>query len=180
MTGERTIAETARGLTLDVPAMETVAAVHRASGALRSNAERQVLAPHRLTWTTWVVLQIVTVWREIETRHVAREAGISKSTLTGIVSTLERRGLVIRRVHPSDGRRVLLSPTEEGEKLVAQLLPEINAEETAVLSTISRETLGDLSNALRELYHRLEFTGITEDLPRSASVRADPQPTSVD
>ena len=78
VTGHRTIVETARVTVLDLPAMEAVAAVHRASGALRSRAERKVLGPHRLTWTTWVVLQIVSVWKEIETRHVASEAGISK------------------------------------------------------------------------------------------------------
>src|SRR3954447_20891126 len=137
--GERTIAETARATVIDLPAMEAVAAVHRASGALRSHAERRVLGPHRLTWTTWVVLQIVSVWQEIETRHVASEAGISKSTLTGVVATLHRRGLIRRRVHPADARRVLLTPTETGSELVSHLLPRINAEETAMLSGIPRE-----------------------------------------
>jgi DNA-binding MarR family transcriptional regulator len=149
--GERTIAETARAAVIDLPAMEAVAAVHRASGALRSRAERRVLGPHRLTWTTWVVLQIVSVWQEIETRHVASEAGISKSTLTGVVATLDRRGLIRRRVHPADARRVLLTPTETGSELVSHLLPRINAEETAMLSGIPRESLGPLTQSLREL-----------------------------
>lgn len=156
MTGQRTIAETARVSVLDLPAMEAVAAVHRASGALRSRAERQVLGPHRLTWTTWVVLQIVSVWKEIETRHVASEAGISKSTLTGVVATLDRRGLIHRRVHPGDARRVLLTPTESGAELVSHLLPRINAEETAMLDGIPRDTLDGLTRALRELSDRLE------------------------
>ena len=156
MTGHRTIVETARVTVLDLPAMEAVAAVHRASGALRSRAERKVLGPHRLTWTTWVVLQIVSVWKEIETRHVASEAGISKSTLTGVVATLARRGLIQRRVHPTDARRVLLAPTEAGSALVSHLLPKINEEETAMFDDIPRNVLGELTQTLRDLSERLE------------------------
>lgn len=170
MTGQRTIAETARVTVLDLPAMEAVAAVHRASGALRSRAERQVLGPHRLTWTTWVVLQIVSVWKEIETRHVASEAGISKSTLTGVVATLDRRGLIHRRVHPGDARRVLLTPTESGAELVSHLLPRINAEETAMLDGIPREALDGLTRALRELSERLEPRPVANAVGRGQSM----------
>jgi DNA-binding MarR family transcriptional regulator len=156
MTGERTIAEMARVATLDVTAMEAVAAFHRAAGALRTQAERRVLGAHRLTWTTWVVLQIVSVWQEIETRHVAQEAGISKSTLTGVVATLDRRGLIRRSVHPRDARRVLLTPTPAGNELVNELLPQINAEETAMLSGIPRDVLGVIIRTMRSLAERLE------------------------
>jgi MarR family transcriptional regulator, organic hydroperoxide resistance regulator len=166
VTGQRTIAETARDTVLDLPAMEAVAAVHRASGVLRSRAERQVLGPHRLTWTTWVVLQIVSVWKEIETRHVASEAGISKSTLTGVVATLDRRGLIRRRVHPSDARRVLLTPTEAGAELVSHLLPRINAEETAMLDGIPRTTLDGMTRTLRDLSERLDTHQTKDVSPR--------------
>ena len=98
-------------------------------GAVRNNFERTVLQPYDLTWTAWVVLWVVWIWQEIETRHVAAEAGISKGTLTGVAATLQRRGLLARRVHPGDGRRVLLTLTDQGSELMDKLFPEFNRAE---------------------------------------------------
>ena len=104
---ERAVAERLAGLPVDHAAMAAVNSVYRAAGAIRNHFEREVLTPHGLTWTGWVVLWVIWVWERIESRHVASEAGISKSTLTGVVSTLETRSLVHRSHHPDDGRRVL-------------------------------------------------------------------------
>jgi DNA-binding HxlR family transcriptional regulator len=60
------------------------------------------------------------IWGDIESRHVATEAGISKGTLTGVASTLIARGLVARRVHPDGARRVLLALTPAGTELRKQ------------------------------------------------------------
>src|SRR5215212_3999150 len=108
---ERAVAERLDGLALDMPAMAVVQNLYRAAGAIRNHLERSVLAPHSLTWTGWVVLWVVWIWADIEARHVAAEAGISKGTLTGVLSTLESRGLLVRRTHPGDARRVLVALT---------------------------------------------------------------------
>ena len=50
-------------------------------------------------WVLWV-------WGEMETRELAIDAGITKATLTGVVGTLERRELVVRRRSSPDGRLV--------------------------------------------------------------------------
>ena len=56
-------------------AMAVVSNVYRAANAVRNHLERTVLAPHGLTWTGWVVLWVIWIWGEIESRHVAAEAG---------------------------------------------------------------------------------------------------------
>jgi DNA-binding MarR family transcriptional regulator len=154
----RTLAETERavagrldGLTIDMPAMAVVQNLYRAAGAIRNHLERSVLAPHGLTWTGWVVLWVVWIWTEIEARHVAAEAGISKGTLTGVLSTLESRGLLTRRTHPEDARRVLVALTERGERLMSELFPAFNAQEavvTAPLAAGERQQLADLLRAV--------------------------------
>jgi DNA-binding MarR family transcriptional regulator len=40
--------------------------------------------------------------------------------MTKIVGKLEERGLVIRTPHPTDGRQVILAPTEQGRAVYAQ------------------------------------------------------------
>ena len=144
------------GMSLDMPAMAAVSNLYRAAGAIRNHFEHTVLAPCNLTWTGWVVLWVVWIWEEIETRHVAAEAGISKGTLTGVTSTLEKRGLVARRTHPDAARRVLLSLTPSGLTLMAELFPQFNKQEALVVESLSADEIKTLSAALRKIVVDLE------------------------
>jgi MarR family transcriptional regulator, organic hydroperoxide resistance regulator len=143
-------------MTLDMPAMAAVSNVYRAAGAIRNHFEHTVLAPYNLTWTGWVVLWVVWIWQEIETRHVAAEAGISKGTLTGVAGTLEKRGLLGRRAHPDDARRVLLRLTPAGLKLMAELFPLFNKQEALVVESLSADEIQVLAAALRKIVVDLE------------------------
>ncbi|GAA4352098.1 MarR family winged helix-turn-helix transcriptional regulator [Angustibacter luteus] len=153
---ERAIEEQLGSLPIDMAAMAGVGNIYRAAGAVRNHLERTVLAPHDLTWTGWVVLWVVWVWKDVETRHVAAEAGISKGTLTGVSTTLEKRGLLKRRVHPDDARRVLLSLTPRGRRLMEELFPAFNEQEAFVTSGLSANELKVMARALRKVVLRLE------------------------
>jgi DNA-binding MarR family transcriptional regulator len=144
------------GMTLDMPAMAAVSNLYRAAGAIRNHFEHTVLAPYNLTWTGWVVLWVVWIWQEIETRHVAAEAGISKGTLTGVADTLEKRGLLERRAHPDDARRVLLHLTPSGLQLMAELFPLFNKQEALVVESLSADEVQVLATALRKIVVGLE------------------------
>jgi DNA-binding MarR family transcriptional regulator len=161
--GHRTLAETERavaerldGLVLDMPAMAVVQNLYRAAGAIRNHLERSVLAPHGLTWTGWVVLWVVWIWDDIEARHVAAEAGISKGTLTGVLSTLESRGLLVRRTHPDDARRVLVALTPGGERLMREVFPVFNEHEAVVTAPLAPDERGRLADLLRTVVRGLD------------------------
>ena len=161
--GHRTLAETERavadrldGLAVDMPAMAVVQNLYRAAAAIRDHLERSVLAPHGLTWTGWVVLWVVWIWDDIEARHVAAEAGISKGTLTGVLTTLEGRGLLRRRTHPSDARRVLVALTPRGAELMAELFPRFNAQEGVVTGPLDETDRLALADMLRTLVRELD------------------------
>jgi DNA-binding MarR family transcriptional regulator len=53
-------------------------------------------------------------------RELADLERVQPPTMTKIVGKLEDRGLVIRSPHPTDGRQVILAPTEEGRAIYAQ------------------------------------------------------------
>jgi MarR family transcriptional regulator, organic hydroperoxide resistance regulator len=163
---EQAVAERLAGLDVDHEAMAAVSNLYRAAGVVRNHVERTVLAEHDLTWTAWVVLWVVWVWREIETRHAASEAGISKSTLTGVVGTLERRGLITRRTHPGDGRRVLLTLTPKAAALMTDTFPAFNQVETMAVEPLTEEETRVLTRALRKIVTHLEQPG------------GDPQPSA--
>jgi len=137
-------------------AMAVVSNVYRAANSVRNHLERTVLAPHGLTWTGWVVLWVIWIWGEIESRHVAAEAGVSKGTLTGVQKTLAAKGLVDRTVHPEDARRVLLSLTEEGERLMTEVFPEFNRVEAWMTTELSGVEKRELARGLRALVQRAE------------------------
>lgn len=153
---ESAVARRLSGLKIDMPAMAACQNLYRAANAVRNHLEQTVLAPHQLTWTGWVVLWVIWIWDEIETRHVAEEAGIAKGTLTGVVKTLEARNLVRRTVHPGDARRVLLALTPAGQRLMTTLFPLFNGEEAAVTAALGTGGRGDLAHLLRTVTLDLE------------------------
>jgi DNA-binding MarR family transcriptional regulator len=164
--GHRSISEAEKlaeaklgGIPIRHEQMAVVANIYRAASAVRQHLENSVLRSSDLTWTAFVVLWVVWVWGESETRHVAEEAGISKGTLTGVSRTLEGRGLVKRAGHPEDGRRVLLSLTDEGEALMRRLFPEFNQEEAFVAGKLSDEECRDIADGLRRVVLQVEEHG---------------------
>jgi len=153
---EHAVAERLAGLPVDRAAMAAVGSLYRAAGAVRNHFERTVLTEYDLTWTGWVVLWVVWVWNDIESRHAASEAGITKSTLTGVVTTLENRGLMQRRTHPTDGRRVILSLTGKASTMMTELFTRLNAREVEVLQGLSAQERETLTTALRKVVLQLE------------------------
>jgi MarR family transcriptional regulator, organic hydroperoxide resistance regulator len=166
MTGYHTLAETETavterlgGLPLDFAAMAAVSNLYRAVNSIRNHLEQSVLRPANLTWTAFVVLWVVWIWGEMESRHVAAEAGVSKGTLTGVARTLESRGLLARRTHPGDGRMVLLRLTPAGTRLMTHLFPAFNGEEAFVLDGLNERRIKTLAATLRHIVSHLEAAG---------------------
>jgi MarR family transcriptional regulator, organic hydroperoxide resistance regulator len=153
---EQAVNERLDAMQLDMPALAAVSNLYRAAGTIRNHFERTVLAPHDLTWTAWVVLWVVWIWKDIEARHVAAEAGISKGTLTGVAGTLERRGLLKRRTHPKDARRVLLTLTPAGMRLMSEVFPQFNEQEAQVVAPLSANEVKVLTTSLRKMVMGLE------------------------
>jgi DNA-binding MarR family transcriptional regulator len=143
-------------LPLDFRAMAAVSNLFRASAAIRRNMESKVLADDRLSWTSFVVLWVLWVWGEMESRDVAAAVGISRPTSTGVVGTLERRGFVQRSRSAEDGRMVRVSLTRRGQRKIEELFPRFNAEEVAVTAHLSFEDQEQLARTLRSLLRAVD------------------------
>jgi DNA-binding MarR family transcriptional regulator len=139
--------------------MAVVSNIYRAATAVRQHIENSVLRPAHLTWTAWVVLWVLWIHGEMESREAAGEAGISKGTLTGVVRTLQSRGLLLYKPHPTDGRRVLLSLSPEGESLMHELFPAFNAEEAFVASALNDVECRSAADALRRIVVQVDTLG---------------------
>jgi MarR family transcriptional regulator, organic hydroperoxide resistance regulator len=153
---ERAMSTHVRELPLDYPASAAVSSLYRAANAVRLHLTNSVLREHGLSWTGFVVLWVVWIWDGLETRRAADSAAISKATLTGVVKTLEARGLIARRVSDTDRRLVNLELTPSGVALMKELYPAFNAAEAEVVAGLSPRSLAQLTNSLRSIVTNLE------------------------
>ena len=163
MTGRHTLGETEARvanrlshMTLDFEAMAVMSNLFRAASAVRNHFERNVLAESGLSWTAFVVLWVTWIWEPAETRDIASEAGISKATLTGVLSTLEKLELVRRERSANDGRLVLVKLTTQGKALMETLFPAFNRQEIEVVSPVADEKRGELADMLRAITANIE------------------------
>lgn len=152
---ERKVAEQLGHLPLDFRAMWAVSNLFRASAAIRRHMEATVLAGDRLSWTSFVVLWVLWVWGEMDSRDLAAAVGISRPTSTGVVTTLEGRGFVRRSKTAEDGRLVRVTLTPGGRRKIEQLFPRFNAEEVVVTAHLRPEQQEALASMLRSMLRRV-------------------------
>jgi MarR family transcriptional regulator, organic hydroperoxide resistance regulator len=153
---EKAMNERIGHLPLDFAAATAVSSLYRAANAVRNHVTNTVLREHDLSWTGFVVLWSVWIFGDLETRHAATSAAISKGTLTGVAKTLEARGWLIRETDARDRRQVHLKLTAEGLALMDRLYPRFNAAEAEVVARISRAELPELTEHLRTMVTTVE------------------------
>lgn len=165
MAGPHTLVETERqveatlgSLPLDYTAMAVASNLFRAANAVRNHFERSVLSEHNLSWTAFVVLWVTWIWEPIETRQIALEGGFSKATLTGVLSTLEGRGWLVRAKSDTDGRLVVVTLTDAGRELMTHLFPAFNKQEQHIASPIDPAKRQELAEMLRLVTANVERT----------------------
>ena len=153
---ERAMSLHVQSLPLNFEASAAVSSLYRAANAVRVHLTNTVLRQHGLTWTGFVVLWVVWIWDGMETRRAAESAAISKATLTGVVKTLEARGLLTRRVSGTDRRLVILELSDAGTKLMTTLYPVFNAAEAEVVASLSEQNLTVMTDSLRQIVTDLD------------------------
>ena len=87
-------------------------------------------------------------------RELADAERVQPPTMTKIVAKLEERGLVQRTPHPTDGRQVILAPTEGGRAVLEQferVRDEWLARRLTELSEAERNTLRQAAEILQQV-----------------------------
>lgn len=102
------------------------------------------MAPYQLKPVDFSVLSVVAHNPGVTSRQLCTALGILPPNLVGLVNTLEKRELIVRRPHPRDGRAMGLHLAPAGQKLVReaeQTAAELEADVTAGLSAAELRTL---------------------------------------
>jgi MarR family transcriptional regulator, organic hydroperoxide resistance regulator len=156
---ERKVLERLGDMQLDFRAMAVVSNLFRASAAIRRHMEANVLAEDKLSWTSFVALWVLWVWGDMEAWELASAVGISRPTATGVLNTLEGRGLVERSRDGRDKRVVRVSLSGEGEKVITRLFPRFNKEEASITSRIEPADQETIASQLRALKRAVDKEG---------------------
>ena len=88
--------------------------------------QRRIIQKENLTTAQYSILQ--QLWKNdgIKFKELADACCCSQSTITGIVDTMEKKDIVIRKMNPEDRRSVLVILTDKGKKLESET-PNINS-----------------------------------------------------
>jgi DNA-binding MarR family transcriptional regulator len=158
--GEKRVA----GLRVNLESMALVSNIHRASGFIRDHFERAILKDADLHWSAFVTLWCLWIYGELETRRLAAEAGVAKSTLSSILNMLEARKLVRRRTNELERRLVIVNLTASGAEVISGLFPKFNAEETRIVERLSPKQIQAATEAIRLILATIiELDGIAEE-----------------
>lgn len=88
---------------------------------------RPILNRYGLTEQQWRIIRILAEHRSLDFHALAQQACILRPSLTGILTRLERDGLVFRLKPLNDQRKLFASLTPKGVELYQQACTEIDA-----------------------------------------------------
>lgn len=148
---ERDIRDRLGGRDLDFDALAAVSNIYRAANAIRNRMERDVLSSAGLSWGGFTILFVLWVWGDRETGQLARDCGVAKGTLSGMVATLERADMVSRSKHPEDGRKVMVHLDRPGRETIENLFPIFNGHEARYTGNLTDDERRELSRLLRKV-----------------------------
>ncbi len=137
------------------PILEFMRLLWAVDHALQSRSKRMssqlgVTGPQRL------VVRIVGKRPGISAKEIAEILHLDKSTLTGILQRLEKRGLLSRQSDPADGRRATLVLTSKGRELDKTRAPTVESAVRRALGQVQPRQLTAMRQVLERIAAELE------------------------
>lgn len=117
---------------------------------------RPMLLAHGVTEQQWRVIRALMEIEAPEIGMLAEACCVLPASLTRIVDTLEEKGLVARRPHPDDQRRVIVAVTAAGRRLFHAVAPHSEANYREIAALVGHERIDAVYAMLEEFIARLD------------------------
>src|SRR3954449_11072829 len=114
------------------------------------------LEPHGLNRAQYSALSVLALDPGISGADLARGGNTTPQAINGVLTTLEREGLIERHPHPTHGRILLVDLTDEGERRLAAARPAVTRLERAIEQGFSEEEIATVKGWLVTAAERLE------------------------
>ena len=129
--------------------------IHRVGSALAARFTVASLARHDFTIAMWRVLAALSANGEQRQIDLAAMTSIDASTLSRLVTRLERRSLLTRRRSRSDSREVAVRLSPKGRALLETLIPVARKLEATAVAGVPAKDLAQVKRSLRRMYGNL-------------------------
>jgi DNA-binding MarR family transcriptional regulator len=87
--------------------------------------------------------------------YISERLIVSRATVTGVLDTLTKRGLVRREPHPTDRRMVLVHLTKAGTRMAEKVRRTVHRGEAEWMASLSEYERAQLTGLLGKLQNRL-------------------------
>jgi DNA-binding MarR family transcriptional regulator len=114
------------------------------------------LRPHNLTSPQYAVLSVLARSPGASNADLARACNTTPQAMNGVLATLERAGLIVRRPHPTHGRILQVMLTCEGEQRLAAATPGVQGLEDAIEEDLAPNEIAAIKAWLVASAQRLE------------------------
>ncbi len=115
------------------------------------------LGPGRdLTLAQWRALAVIATSDDLRASEIAARLGMSRPSMSRLATRLIRRGLVVSRPDPADGRAAFLTVTGVGRQLLVATRARRREMTTLALDGRGRPLPGDLRDGLDAITTALE------------------------
>ncbi|MGI9609811.1 MAG: MarR family winged helix-turn-helix transcriptional regulator [Acidimicrobiia bacterium] len=138
---------------LDVEAFSASFLLFRLATQYLGYLESTVHRPRGLSTAGFRVLFTVWVYDELEPRQIARLSGVSTAAVSGVLGTLESKGLVVKQRDTTDRRLVRVRLSQEGADLLTETYAEQNRAEHNMFDGVAE--LDAFSDRMRSLLRLL-------------------------
>jgi len=109
------------------------------------------MAPFGLKPVELSVLSVIAHNPGVTSRQLCSALGLLPPNLVGLLNTLEKREVLVRKPHPRDGRAMGLHLTSAGQKLARDAEKKVTALEASVASRLSEAELRTLIALLKKV-----------------------------
>jgi DNA-binding MarR family transcriptional regulator len=115
--------------------------------AVRSRLD-DMFRPIGLTALQYTALTVLERHPDLTSAELARNSFVTAQTMSDMVAALQERGLVDRHRDPADRRRLVLSVTAEGRRLLGRYRGRVAALEAEMLAGLTATQTQQLRRAL--------------------------------
>ncbi|MEI9533981.1 homoprotocatechuate degradation operon regulator HpaR [Moellerella wisconsensis] len=112
---------------------------------------RPILKSYNLTEQQWRIIRVLADSRSIDFHDLSVKTCILRPSLTGILTRMERDGLIFRLKPLNDQRKLYVSLTPQGQDLYDRARQEVEAGYNSIEQAFSSEKMQQLTQLLDEL-----------------------------
>lgn len=117
---------------------------------------RDKLKPRGMDLMSWRVVAVLWSTTPLQFAHLAERTAIAPSTLSRVLNSLEKEGLVARSLGEDDARTVFISATAQGLERVERMLAHAKELQAMLLTDFSADEAEFFIRMLKRIYINIQ------------------------